>query len=33
MRKNPNLAAPLRKFQKGTKPRLKDLLKNKAKDS
>ena len=33
MRKNPNLAAPLRKFQKGTKPRLKDLLRNKAKDS
>ena len=29
LRKNPNIAAPLRKFKKGSKPKLKDLLKNK----
>ena len=29
LRKNPNITAPLRKFKKGSKPKLKDLLKNK----
>ena len=32
LRKEPSKAAPLRKYQKGTKPRLKDLIKKRAKD-
>jgi hypothetical protein len=32
LRKQPLKAAPLRKYQKGTKPRLKDLINQRSKD-
>ena len=32
LRKEPSKAAPLRKYQKGTKPRLKDLIKQRSKE-
>ena len=32
LRKDPSRAAPLRKYQTGTKPRLKDLIKKKSKE-
>ena len=32
LRKEPAKAAPLRKYQKGTKPRLQDLIKQRSKE-